>query len=267
MLDTGYWILDSQHRASRIQNRRKLAFTLIEFLVVVAIIAVLAALLLPVLQKAKQKGYQATCANNLRQIYLAFSLYADDYGSAYPWTLFWYDYLGNNGYLGGRDSVVVPDSLSPNGPRWPVLKCPAERRARVPSWPIGISLTEYENNRSSYHWNYSISYSYYLPGTCAGVCGPCRKGFGGPVDNPGGLAEATFVMDCQVNAYGWDYPMFGSSLNDSLFVANTWDTYTSKAFRHPGLTGNMLYLDGHVGTVKSALHGGKPYVELYNNPP
>src|ERR1043166_8993639 len=102
------------------------AFTLIELLIVVAIIAILAAILLPVLSKAKQKGYQATCANNLKQIYLAFSLYADDYGSAYPWTLYWFDYLGKNGYLGSRDSVYVPDSLAPTGPRWHILKCPAE---------------------------------------------------------------------------------------------------------------------------------------------
>jgi prepilin-type N-terminal cleavage/methylation domain-containing protein/prepilin-type processing-associated H-X9-DG protein len=53
-------------------------FTLIELLVVIAIIGVLAALLLPVLARAKQRGQQTACVNNLRQQTLAVFMYADD---------------------------------------------------------------------------------------------------------------------------------------------------------------------------------------------
>jgi prepilin-type N-terminal cleavage/methylation domain-containing protein len=53
-------------------------FTLIELLVVIGIIAVLAALLLPVLGNAKQKGSQATCLSNQKQLALAWMMYAGD---------------------------------------------------------------------------------------------------------------------------------------------------------------------------------------------
>lgn len=60
-------------------TRRKTAFTLIELLVVIAIIAILMAILMPALQRAREQGKRAVCLNNLRQLTMAWILYADDY--------------------------------------------------------------------------------------------------------------------------------------------------------------------------------------------
>jgi prepilin-type N-terminal cleavage/methylation domain-containing protein/prepilin-type processing-associated H-X9-DG protein len=72
-------------------------FTLVELLTVIAMIAILAALLLPVLARAKAKGHAITCLSNERQLMLACLVYAGDFEDSLPYNL---------GYVEIRDRVA-----------------------------------------------------------------------------------------------------------------------------------------------------------------
>jgi len=74
--------VDASQREARLDAKR--AFTLQELLVVTAIIGIVAALLLPALNGAKQKGKSTACMSNLRQVNLAIRLYTEDFGDSLP---------------------------------------------------------------------------------------------------------------------------------------------------------------------------------------
>lgn len=111
-------------------NRRS-AFTLLELLVVVAIIGILAGLLIPAVTRASATSKRVACIGNLRQVTLAIRLYADDHSDSLPALGDTHPYP--NG-VGAYYKQLVKGYLGLSGlasPKEKVFACPSDRNIRM----------------------------------------------------------------------------------------------------------------------------------------
>jgi prepilin-type N-terminal cleavage/methylation domain-containing protein len=88
---------------------KRRGFTLIELLVVIAIIAILMAILMPALNRVREQGKRAVCLNNMRQLQLAWIIYADENEDSI---------VNGEAFNGGDGTAPVPTSGRHNGERW-----------------------------------------------------------------------------------------------------------------------------------------------------
>jgi prepilin-type processing-associated H-X9-DG protein len=154
------------------------AFTLLELLVIIAVIATLAALLLPTVARSRASAAKTECAANLRQLGGAITLFASDHNSQYPcaadqygtvqmtWDTYIYSYIS-----GGKLTLTLAQAISRAdgwyaGNGFPqVLLCPADNQPNS-GWMAGTTYA-----RKTYTMNQ------YGPGNGAGQYpGPLASG-------------------------------------------------------------------------------------------
>jgi prepilin-type N-terminal cleavage/methylation domain-containing protein/prepilin-type processing-associated H-X9-DG protein len=94
-------------------RNHKAAFTLIELLVVIAILAILAAILFPVFARVREKGRQAVCLSNLKQLGMGVMMYIQDYDETFPFVL---DWSANERMTGGGAANIGDGGKQPGVP-------------------------------------------------------------------------------------------------------------------------------------------------------
>jgi iron complex transport system substrate-binding protein len=226
-------------RPSQAKRAQAHAFTLIELLIVIAIIAILSAMLLPVLSRGKLSAQCGICQSNLRELGLATQMYwNDNAGNSFAYTLgptnsgvlYWFGWIAN-GSEGHRAFDLSMGALFPYMNGSDVRLCPS------PVW----NLPQFEPKGTNVIFSYG----------CNSLM------FGGPGHSTLNAAKILHSADTVVFADGADVNNFQApaSMTNPLF--EEWyyvdletnygkaNNYPNTQFRH-SRKANVTFADGHV---------------------
>jgi prepilin-type N-terminal cleavage/methylation domain-containing protein/prepilin-type processing-associated H-X9-DG protein len=228
---------------------RRSGFTLIELLVVIAVIAILAAILLPVFARAREQAHKIVCLSNVKQIGTAMHLYAQDYDETLPG----WDYVSGHPLSPVWDTAIIVPLLRsytqsdglwtcPSAPRHPLfLRGPVDQPVYVhycynaylyETRPLSVPVTPG-------HWNRLAA----LAGTQAGIA------------NIAMLADCSrpAIFNDWGNLLGLDIPGTPPGFGiPQLMYANGYDWDESGQGRHEPAGASVVFVDGHARFIQSA---------------
>ncbi|BCM91854.1 hypothetical protein IAD21_03731 [Abditibacteriota bacterium] len=232
--------------------RCHLAFTLIELLIVIAIIALLAAILFPVFARARENARRASCQSNLKQIGLGIIQYAQDYDERLP-----FFFYGANGDASDPATVANArykwmDAIFPYIKSEQVFMCPSDTNASTYKYIYHKNLTATsDQNYGSYGMNLMYRYdaqpSLRQPPTGSNAAGIMLAAL---EDASGTVWVGDIVSGQDSMGFGWPCLISGSYCPTIQPASPVTTTVTPRRIenmvaRHLETT-DVLFTDGHV---------------------